>query len=84
MNDFLPLRSKDIKKGQRLWECHQFGCIEFEVLNDPIEEDGGFKWEGRTQRRGIISFHIQTGFEHYGPQIYRTPVYMGNQEPLEN
>lgn len=73
--DFNPIHAKDIRKGDILWESGQYGSIQFEVLDKPTHINGKWEWKARTGKRGIVDYLIVDGYEHYGPRIYRQPVY---------
>lgn len=79
---FGNVHPRDIHKGDILWESGQYGSIQFEVINDPTHVDGRWEWKARTWH-GTEDYLITDGYEHYGPRIYRQPVYMHNQKPLD-
>lgn len=82
--DFSTVHARDIKKGDVLWESSSYGNLQFEVLNDPVHNVDRWEWQARTAQRGTVDYVIVDGYEHYGPRIYRNPVYMGvGDEPLE-
>ena len=72
---------KDIHKGDRLWDSGQYGSVEFIVKDEPTHIDGKWEWIAITND-GEDSFLITDGFEHYGPRIYKKPVYLHDVEPL--
>lgn len=79
--DFNHIHPRDIHKGDRLWESGQYGSVEFIVKEEPIHEDGKWKWVGITSN-GEGDYLITDGYEHYGPRIYKQPVYSHNIKPL--
>ena len=71
---------KNIKKGDILYECEAGSNIEFEVIEEPTEiysdslEQNQLKWVGKTEK-GTVNFLITEKLAHYGPKIYRHPIY---------
>lgn len=83
-NNNIDIRNVDpsqMKKGDVLWESGQCGSTEFIVKDDPTFNDGKWEWIGITDN-GEVEYLITEGAEHYGPRIYKVPVYGGNLNPL--
>lgn len=76
MDDYKPVHPSKIHKGDILWESSQYGNIQFEVVDEPVHNVDKWEWQGKTARRGVIDYLVVDGYGHYGPHIYKQPVYM--------
>lgn len=73
-NDWNQVPLKEIKSGEIVWECDGGECIELEVTATPYENHWGWNIPVRTMS-GEATFGHMHGYQHYGPKLYRRPVY---------
>jgi hypothetical protein len=66
---------RTIKKGDRLYECSQYGSLEIEITTEPQLKGKEWTCKGRTPR-GEVDLLINTEYRHYGPRFYTEPIYL--------
>lgn len=64
----------ELKKGDVVFECSQYGSIEVRVDSPVKFKDGKWTFKGSTPD-GKTDFLVTQGMEHYGPRFYDEPIY---------
>lgn len=77
---------KDFKVGDVFYECEYGATIKARVLSEPVktgEDITGrkqWRWQAENLATGdTIDYLITEGFSHYGPHLYREPIYALSQ-----
>ena len=72
------MKVKDLKKGQRVWECERGMNLEYYVLEDAVVIENGHAC--KVISRNLVEMdlfqHIDEGLHHYGPKLYSEPQYV--------
>ncbi len=72
---------KNLKIGGIYYDSTQRSNIKFTVKTEPIEEVKGdltqISFIGSVKGQDDIRFLMTKGLEHYGPNIYEFPAYVG-------
>lgn len=80
----MTIHPSEFNVGSVFWECnHYMGSVKFTVSHKPISQQ--FKigdrtytqwiWKAVNEQGGEHDFVLTDGLEHYGPSLYREPVY---------
>lgn len=72
------IKIKDLKSGDKIWECESGFNIPILVLKDGWEDDGASKCDAMNMIDGRI-FRLYTTNENspYRPKLYKQPEYLG-------
>lgn len=77
---------KALKKGQLIWECHQYGSIQVELLEDPYQQvsSSGYKqllFKAKNVKSGReIDYLLTDKHMHYGPRLYHSNQYISTED----
>ncbi len=70
----MPIKVKDLRKGDIVYESAYGATVELVVLEDPVFDGRG--WSCRTDKTAL---YVAEGFDHYGPQLYyESSTYVNN------
>lgn len=82
-----------LKKGDVIWEGSQYGCLQVELMEDPVvtEETGDHTREGEKKVDFLakvinhpggreINYLLNNKYMHYGPKLYTKNPYMSRAE----
>lgn len=83
-----------LKKGEIVWENHQYGCFQYEVMEDPVVTDvtGEYSEPGekRCEFKGksvkssnVVNFLVNSHNMHYGPRLAYENEYITRQAILD-
>ena len=71
-----------LKSGDVFYEYSHGHGIKAVVLSEPVLKDGQWRWLAENAADGReISYLVTVGMEHYGPDLYKSPAYIG--EPVD-
>jgi hypothetical protein len=72
------MKVKNLKKGQRVWECFSGKNFEYYVLEDARIHLNGHAC--KVISRNLVEMdlfqHKDEGLHHYGPRLYSEPQYV--------
>ncbi len=76
----MALSIKELEKmqvGETYYECQYGMNKQIMILTEPKWDQHHVQltWTARNEENNVIEYLITEGFEHYGPRIYRTPIY---------
>lgn len=81
----MTVHPKEINVGDILYECDHGRNFQHEVLTKPVskhyddDDENRFVWTWKAkhvQTDRELDYLYTDGFGHYGPKLYRDPVYM--------
>lgn len=83
-----------LKKGEIIWENHQYGCFEYEVMEDPVVTDvtGEYsepgekrcEFKGKSVKSGnVVEFGVNSRYMHYGPRLAYQNEYITREAILK-
>ena len=72
----MRLKPSDLEIGDVFYECEYGINLRMTVQTKPIKENGQWTWKASTKDGEEVSYLITEGLEHYGPRIYKTPMYL--------
>lgn len=77
---------KALKQGQVIWECHQYGSLQVELLEDPRTQmsEGGYEqvmFKAKEVKNGReIDYLLTDKHMHCGPRLYNENQYITREE----
>lgn len=71
-NDYINL--KEIKKGDRFYECERGENLLLEALSDAKKVENGWKCLAKSSK-GIMELFVSASTEYFGPSFYWKPKY---------